>query len=125
MTASRPILNNPFKYRFPITAIISIGHRLTGVVLFFAIPCALWAMCLIQSSPANFAHLSMCLQTFIGKLGLWLVMVSLAYHVLAGIRHLTMDCGFAESLVAAKISSWLVVGLAVIVMVIVGGWLWV
>ena len=125
MTDSRPILNNPFKYRFPITAIASIAHRLTGVVLFFAIPSALWAMHLIASSPSDFAHLSACLQSVLGKLAIWVILVSLAYHVLAGIRHLVMDCGFAESLAAAKFSSWLVLILAVVIMIILGVWLWV
>lgn len=110
--------------RFPVTAISSILHRITGVILFFAIPVLLWAL---QKSfnPAGFAELKEGLNNhFLCQFALWAVTTAVAYHVIAGVRHLLMDMGIGESLEGGTRGAWMVIILSAIVAVLLGVWVW-
>ncbi len=125
MKDTRPIHLNLFQIKFPVTAIISILHRISGFILFFCIPLLLWALDCSLSSAQGFD----CIQSIIvgnmaGKIITWLVLAMLCYHLLAGIRHLLMDWGCFETLRGGKISSWVVIVLAVILIILLGVWLW-
>ncbi|MDZ7784973.1 MAG: succinate dehydrogenase, cytochrome b556 subunit [Halioglobus sp.] len=58
------------------------------------------------------------------KLLLWVVLVALIYHTLAGIRHIIMDFGLGESMEGGVRSSHLVIALSVILALVAGVWLW-
>lgn len=110
--------------RFPVTAISSILHRITGVVLFIAIPIILWAL---QKSfnPAGFAELQDGLNNnFICQFVFWAILTSVAYHVIAGFRHLLMDAGIGESLEGGKRGAMMVLVVSAIVAVLLGVWVW-
>lgn len=110
--------------RFPVTAISSILHRITGVVLFIAIPILLWAL---QKSfnPAGFAELQEHLNSnFICQFVFWAILTALAFHIIAGVRHLLMDAGIGESLEGGKRGAWIVLILSAIVAIALGVWVW-
>ncbi len=110
--------------RFPVTAISSILHRITGVILFIAIPILLWAL---QKSfnPAGFAELQTSLNdNFICQFVFWAILTALAFHIIAGVRHLLMDAGIGESLEGGKRGAWIVLILSAIVAVALGVWVW-
>lgn len=109
MDSSRPVYLNLFKIKFPLTAIVSILHRITGVLLFLSIPGSLYILQFSLKSEDKFLLLSKYFQTDCCQL-LWLLLLStIIYHLLAGIRHIIMDFGLGESKEAAKISSLLVI----------------
>ena len=108
--------------RFPLTAIISILHRLSGVFIFVMLP---WLLAMLHgtlASSASFAHL---VPLHAGaKFFLWLTLVAVGYHLVAGIRHVLMDLGFAESFKSATATAWVVLVVAAILAVLMGVLVW-
>ena len=125
MNHQRPINLELGSLKFPPMAIVSILHRISGIGLFLLLPLMLYFLKLSLASAASFEHLQMLITTCV-----WYKLVILAftsafmYHLLAGIRHLLMDMGFGETLVAARRSSFVVIGLSVIGSIIFGAYLW-
>jgi len=60
----------------------------------------------------------------IAKLVTWLILSMLAYHIIAGIRHLLMDAGMGETLQAGRAGAYAVMVLGVIAAVILGVCIW-
>ena len=109
---------------FPVPAISSILHRITGVVLFIAVPILLW---MLQKSfdSAGYAELqAMFTESFLWQFILWAILTSVAYHVIAGVRHLLMDLGIGESLEGGRRGAWSVLVLSAISAVLLGVWVW-
>jgi succinate dehydrogenase / fumarate reductase cytochrome b subunit len=119
----RPINLNLFSVRFPITAIVSILHRMSGVFLFLIIPGLLWGLQCSLSDSASIALKK--IGSGLGfKLFIWLTLSSLFYHLFAGLRHLIMDMGWGESLGSARITAKAVLVLSVFYSIGLGIWLW-
>jgi succinate dehydrogenase / fumarate reductase cytochrome b subunit len=117
-------LNDLRTIKFPITAITSLLHRITGVVLFLAIPIMLWLLSQTLSENVDYGKFVEQLQTPSAKIINWVIISSLSYHVIAGIRHLFMDLGYGETLEVAKLTSALTLVAAIIVAATWGAWLW-
>ena len=100
--------------RFPITAISSILHRITGVILFLFIPLLLWALGTMLISTEGFAKVESCFANPIVKFINWGLLSCLLYHVVAGIRHLLMDMGIGESKTGGKRGAQLVLVISAI-----------
>lgn len=79
--------------RFPLTAIASILHRVSGVITFVSIGILLWLLGLSLSSPEGFLQASAVMDSFIAKFIMWGILTALAYHIAGGIRHMMMDFG--------------------------------
>lgn len=58
------------------------------------------------------------------KFIIWAVLAGLAYHLVAGVRHLIMDCGIGESFEGGRLGAKLVLVFAVILIVLAGVWVW-
>ena len=124
MTTKPPMFLNLFQIKFPITAIASILHRLSGVLLFFSIPLLL---CLLENSlfsADNFIGIKKCSASLFGKISIWLIASAIFYHLLAGIRHMLMDIGVGEEKCCSTLSARLVIILASVLSAAIGGWLW-
>jgi len=124
MLNERPVNLNLLTITFPIPAIASILHRISGVVLFLSIPILL---CLLGSSlrsPGSFNDLKVSLNLPIPKIILILIFASLFYHLFAGFRHMVMDLGFAESLRAGRFTAILAIILSIAATAGVTLWLW-
>lgn len=124
MTKKRPVNLNLITIRFPVTAIVSILHRLSGVLTGIAIPFLLWLLQLSLSSPNDFALIQHCFQQITVKISIWIFLTSLLYHFLAGIRHFVMDAGYGESLKNAKISAIMVILFTLIFSALLGKFIW-
>lgn len=125
ITQTRPIHLDLTKMKFPPMAIVSIMHRISGVILFLLLPFVLYFLEYSLSSKTDFTALQQSLLlSFPMKILLWSFIAALCFHFLAGIRHMLMDCGLAESLIAAKRSAYLILLLEIIAVIIVGVWLW-
>lgn len=123
MTSQRPVYLNLLQIRLPCPGLVSILHRASGVIVFLLLPVLL---CLLSASlnEASFSQI----QTYSAKLGLrfllWLVLSALAYHLVAGVRHLLMDIGIGESLRTGRFSACLTLVIATVFVVLLGIWLW-
>ena len=112
MRTKRPIHLNILAVRMPVTAIASILHRISGVILFLCIPLGVWALAHSTHSPDAFAALQNCFTSLYGRIVISAIALAFIYHFLAGIRHLCMDIHLGESLEAARRSvAFLVLGM--------------
>jgi succinate dehydrogenase / fumarate reductase cytochrome b subunit len=124
VTTQRPVFLDVSKMRFPITAVISICHRLSGVLLFLFVPLAIYLLGASITSVQSFQHLKIWLHNpGIGFL-IWLMLSATSFHLLAGIRHLLMDCGLFEHLSQAKVTAYVVITLTIVCMILLGVWIW-
>ncbi|HYF97406.1 MAG TPA: succinate dehydrogenase, cytochrome b556 subunit [Coxiellaceae bacterium] len=121
---TRPTNRNVFQYRFPLTAIISILHRVSGVALFLAMPLFLCALSSSLASAEQFQSLQTTLQQIHIKFLVWVILAALSFHWVAGVRHMIMDLGFAESLRAGQMGAMLTLIFSIVLMVMAGVWLW-
>src|SRR5688572_29986832 len=88
----RPKYLNLLKIREPLPAIVSILHRISGVLLFFpGIPLLLYGLQLLLESPGSFTHLQSILANPLSKLLLLFATWFFLHHFFAGIRHLGID----------------------------------
>ena len=99
MSAERPIFLNVARIRFPVGAVASMGHRVSGVVLALALPLAVLAL---QRS------LEGDLPSFAGwmRVPAALLAWAAAHHLFAGMRHLMMETGIGSSLRSARRSAY-------------------
>lgn len=114
----RPVYLNLFQFRFPVMAVMSAGHRISGLFLFLAFPLVLVILQLSLRSEGDFAAVLEMLSSPMVKLLLLLLIWSLAHHLLAGIRFLLIDLDLAISRQSARQSAWVVHGLEVILVII-------
>ncbi|MCR3755714.1 MAG: succinate:quinone oxidoreductase, membrane protein SdhC [Sodalis sp. Psp] len=111
--------------RFPVTAIISILHRVSGVIMFAAVGIFLWVLGLSLSSPEGFVKASVIMDRIIVKFILWGIITILAYHTLGGIRHMLMDVGYLEeTLEMGKITANAIFLLTILLSILVGVFIW-
>lgn len=89
----RPLSPHLQAYRLPLTAIISITHRLTGVLLTIGLIGFTISLGLIQAGSNSFHLMQALLHTPIASAALWLMIYSLFFHLCHGIRHLIWDLG--------------------------------
>ncbi|MGL5006995.1 MAG: succinate dehydrogenase cytochrome b556 subunit [Plesiomonas sp.] len=92
----RPVNLDLKTISFPITAIASILHRVSGVITFISLGILLWLLSLSLSSEQGFESARAIVDSFFVKLILWGMLTALAYHVVGGIRHLLADMGYGE-----------------------------
>lgn len=124
MNQKRPINLDLLTIRLPVPAIVSILHRASGVVLFLFLPLLIWMLSESLGSSYSFDTLKACFASFWPKLLIWLVLSALAYHLVAGIRHLIMDMGVCESLPCGRIASYLTLIISAVLVISLGVWLW-
>ena len=93
---NRPVNLELTSIKFPITALASISHRVTGVLLFVSSVLLVWALDASLASEQSFNQLVTLLSSSGVKAALWVFLVIFSYHALAGIRHLIMDMGIGE-----------------------------
>lgn len=124
MKDSRPVNLNLLTIRMPITAYTSILHRLSGLLVFLAIPIFLWALQASLQSAQSFAGLQRCFGHWSMQGLVWLLTVGLVYHMIAGLRHLLMDMHIGHTRCGGIFGSWLVLGLAGAFALWFGFWMW-
>lgn len=124
MNKKRPVNLDLGTLKFPVMAIASILHRVSGMVLFLLLPLMLYFLQLSLVSPQSFADLQILLANPLIKIVLWGFGSALIYHLLAGIRHLLMDLGLGEHLPAGRTSAAVMIGCSVILIIFLGFWIW-
>lgn len=111
----RPVFLNLLKIRQPPAAVLSIGHRISGVLLVLLLPLLIYLLDLSLRSPVSYARVS---AWFDGAAGTVLVVAlawMLAHHLLAGVRFLLLDLHWGVERHAARRSAWVVNVLGVLV----------
>jgi succinate dehydrogenase / fumarate reductase cytochrome b subunit len=120
----RPVNLDLTTIRFPITAIVSITHRVSGIILYGAIAVLLWMLQASLASEQSFNELKKLLSSPLARIIVWGTVAALAYHLVMGVRHMIMDLGFGESLEGGRRGAQIAVVIAVILIVLAGVWVW-
>ena len=106
--------NNPLSphlqiYRWHISSLVSITHRITGIINFFVITLfSIW-FAFIFFGESNYEIIKSILETIIGKFIILAVTWSFSFQMLSEIRHLIMDFGYGFDLRTTKITGLLVI----------------
>ena len=115
-TDHRPVYIDLRKINLPVSALISITHRLSGIYVFFiTLPLMLALIYFSTESEDSFNDLSLFLKDY--KFILGLIVLSfciLWYHILSVVKHLIMDAHIGESLIASKYSAIFTISLWII-----------
>ena len=121
---SRPVNLDLQTIRFPITAIASILHRISGVITFVVIGILLWLLSISLSSPVGYAQAASLVDGFFVKFIIWGILTALAYHIVGGIRHLLMDMGHFEELESGAMSAKVSFVATIVLSVLAGVMVW-
>jgi len=118
---TRPVFLNLLQIRMPVMAVVSILHRLSGVLLLFCIPLTIYLLDASLTSAIEFNKLkelfdSMPVQ-ILSVVMLWLLL----HHMLSGIRFLLIDFDIGVTKNTAKSSAWIVSVFAILLTLVIIG----
>lgn len=116
---------NPLKFTFPIAALASIVHRITGALLFIAVAYLLYLLQLALQSPAGFAEVRALLDTPLHQLGMFATLGALAYHFVLGVKHLLLDFHLLDSLEGSRYATLVSLVLFAVLLILIAVWIWV
>lgn len=108
--AQRPLSPHLQIYRWPLSMLLSIIHRVTGIGLSLGLVLMTWWLLALASGPEAFATVQAVMHSWLGILVLFLWTLALYFHLGSGVRHLVWDAGYGYELDTAFSS-----GIAVLV----------
>ena len=104
MEDKKPLSPHIQIYRWHISSLVSISHRITGIINIIAITfICLWSGWLILGEE-NYTLISFFLDSFFGKFVVLGIVWSFSFQVLSEIRHLIMDMGYGFELQTTRIT---------------------
>ena len=124
---SRPLSPHLQVYRWPLSMVLSISHRATGVGLSVGALLLAWWLIAAAVSDSAFATVQWFLGSWLGVLLLLGWSAALIFHLFTGLRHLVWDAGFGFDPPWYERSGWAVVfatGAATLLVWIVGFVVW-
>lgn len=90
---NRPLSPHLQVYKLPLTGIISITHRLTGVILALGLIVYTASFFIILQGNAEYLDLQSVLNNSLVQIAVWFFIYALFFHLCHGIRHLLWDVG--------------------------------
>ena len=125
MHAQRPVnLGLSTIVQQPLPAIVSITHRITGILIFFGMGFFFWLLDRALASPESLEQTKVAMAAPSAKLSMLVVLAALAFHVVAGIRHLLLDVHIGDTLKAGRASAGATFAIAGLVVLLAVYWLW-
>jgi succinate dehydrogenase / fumarate reductase, cytochrome b subunit len=121
MQTTRPVFLDLWRIKLPVTGVVSILHRISGILMVLAIPVAAILFHHALSGPDGFAMVAGILDFWLVKLILLVLAWSLLHHLFGGIRFLLLDLGLGLDRPAARRSATIALVGAVVVLAIGGG----
>ena len=95
-------------YKWQISSLLSITHRIVGVINIFAISLiCFWVLFLILGE-SNYENVKEFLNSYLGKFLIISLCWTFSFHILNEIRHITWDLGYGFDLKVAKVTGYLV-----------------
>jgi succinate dehydrogenase / fumarate reductase cytochrome b subunit len=101
----RPVYLNLFRIHLPLAGWVSILHRVSGALLFAALPLGIWALSISLADEAGFRRMADALAHPLARLILLGWVWAFAHHFFAGLRHLALDVHWGLELKQARQSS--------------------
>lgn len=124
MARRRPVYLNLFKIRLPLPGVVSIMHRVSGLLLFLLLPVLLYALQLTLASEPGFATVRNWLALPLVKLAVLGVVWGYLHHFFMGLRYLALDFDIGVDLPQARLSAKLVLVASLAATALMGVWIW-
>ena len=96
-------------YTWNISSLISISHRITGVINITALTLVCLWIALLLFGAENYEYIKFFLQSFLGKFFILNLTWSFSFQILSEIRHLFWDFGYGFELITVKITGLIVI----------------
>ena len=105
-------------YKWHISSLVSISHRITGIINIIAITFICLLASLLIFGESNYEFINLFLSSLIGKFLILGLTWSFSFQILSEIRHLIMDLGYGFELRTTKITGLIVIFGSIILTVI-------
>ena len=107
MTHKRPININLFKIQLPLSALLSITHRISGILIFFLVlPISAISLSLIFESQDSYdSFIKFYSNSLTLKLAFIVLVLIFQYHIFTGTRHMLMDFHFLNETLTSSFRS--------------------
>ena len=96
-------------YRWHISSLVSISHRITGIINIIVITFICLLASLLVFGESKFEYINLVLSSLIGKFIVLGITWSFSFQALSEIRHLIMDLGYGFELKTTKITGLIVI----------------
>ncbi len=110
--------------KLPLPGFVSILHRVSGLVLFLALPALLMMLQYSLRSIETYTELKEILNQPMSKLVIFALLWSFLHHFCAGLRYLAIDLHLVSNLTQARNTSWAVLFTSLALTVLLGVKLW-
>jgi succinate dehydrogenase / fumarate reductase cytochrome b subunit len=106
--------NNPLSphiqiYRWHISSLVSISHRITGIINIVAITVICFWIASLLLGETSYEFTKMLLNSIFGKFIILSLTWSFSFQILSEIRHLIMDLGYGFELKTTKVTGLIVI----------------
>ena len=96
-------------YRWHVSSLLSITHRISGIINLFALILIFFWLLILSFGESNYETFLLMINSFFGKFILIGFTWSMCFHLLSGIRHLVWDLGYGYEIKTANISGIIVI----------------
>ena len=96
-------------YKWHISSLVSISHRITGIINIIAITFICILVSILVFGERNYEFINLFLSSYIGKFIILGLTWSFSFQILSEIRHLIMDFGYGFELKTTKITGLIVI----------------
>ncbi len=109
MENKKPLSPHIQIYSWNISSLISISHRITGVINILALTLICLWIALLLLGESNYEYIKLFLQSFFGKFLIICLTWSFIFQILSEVRHLFWDFGYGFEIITSKISGLFVI----------------
>jgi succinate dehydrogenase / fumarate reductase cytochrome b subunit len=96
-------------YRWQISSLVSIFHRITGIINVMGLTIICLWIGLLFFGESRYGLINIFFQSYFGKVFIMGFVWSYSFHLLSGIRHLILDLGYGYEIKTANISGIIVI----------------
>ena len=96
-------------YRWHISSLLSISHRIVGVINLLSLILMFFWLLILSFGETNYELFLIAINSFLGKFILIGLVWSISFHILSGARHLAWDMGYGFEIKTANISGIIVI----------------
>ncbi len=111
---NRPISPHLSIYRPQITSILSISHRISGVFQSLGLLIIFLLLLSLFFGETTHKYYMLVIESYLGRLFIFLYLLSLCYHMLNGVRHILWDLGFCFDIKNVYYSGYTIIFLTVV-----------
>ena len=105
-------------YRWHISSLLSIAHRILGVINFLSLIAIFFFLLILSFGENNYILFLIFINSFFGKFILIGFTWSMCFHLLSGVRHLIWDMGYGFEIKTANASGILVIILSLVMTIL-------